>query len=146
MENKIFSDTPIYPISAAARLLNISVHTVRMYEKEGLIIPFRKEKGHRLYSEMDIERLRCIRSAINDSKISIEGIKTIFALIPCWEIIPCSEESRINCEVYKSYTYSQPCWTFKHDIIGCRKCKIYRDFANYQNVKESILNLTKGHL
>jgi hypothetical protein len=33
---------PLFPIRTAAKLLNISVHTLRMYEKEGLIIPFKK--------------------------------------------------------------------------------------------------------
>ena len=38
-----FSNTePVFPISTAAKLLKISVHTLRMYEREGLIIPFKK--------------------------------------------------------------------------------------------------------
>ncbi|MFH2031950.1 MAG: MerR family DNA-binding transcriptional regulator [Bacteroidota bacterium] len=39
---------PKYTISSAANLLGISVHTMRMYEKEGLIIPFKKESNQRL--------------------------------------------------------------------------------------------------
>jgi MerR family transcriptional regulator/heat shock protein HspR len=34
-------NVPIFPIRTAAKLLNISVHTLRMYEKEGLI-PFKR--------------------------------------------------------------------------------------------------------
>ncbi|MDE3059313.1 MAG: MerR family transcriptional regulator, partial [Bacteroidota bacterium] len=45
----------------AAQLVGISVHTLRMYEIEGLIIPFKKDSGQRLYSDLDVERLKCLR-------------------------------------------------------------------------------------
>ncbi len=42
MENKSLNkNEPIYPIGVASKLLGISVHTLRMYEKEGLIITAR---------------------------------------------------------------------------------------------------------
>ena len=49
-------DTPLYSIGTAARVLGISVHTMRMYERSGLIVPFIRETNQRLYSERDIER------------------------------------------------------------------------------------------
>lgn len=39
MYKNIEQSEPIYSISTAARLLKISVHTLRMYEREGLFIP-----------------------------------------------------------------------------------------------------------
>ncbi len=141
MENLENYDLPLFPISSAAKLLNISVHTLRMYEKEGLIIPFKKESNHRLYSKADINRLKCIRKAINESKISIAGIKTIYSLIPCWEITKCSEEDRNNCFAFKAH--SQPCWTFKHEINtcankNCRNCDVYIQYAECSQIKELI--------
>jgi len=65
-------DEPKYTISNAAKLMGISVHTLRMYEREGLIIPFKKESNQRLYSDRDLERVKCIRKTINDDKIHIE--------------------------------------------------------------------------
>ena len=134
-------DLPLFPISSAAKLLNISVHTLRMYEKEGLIIPFKKESNHRLYSKADVDRLKCIRRAINESKISIAGIKTIYSLIPCWEITKCSGEDRNNCLAFKAH--SQPCWTFKHEknpcaIKECRSCDVYNQYAECTKIKELI--------
>ncbi|MBZ0199207.1 MAG: MerR family transcriptional regulator [Ignavibacteriaceae bacterium] len=142
------NDTPLYAISVAARLLNISVHTLRMYEKEGLIVPFRKKTSHRLYSDSDIERLNCIRSAINESKISISGIKTLYAMIPCWEITNCSDMDRANCPAYDKSAHSQPCWMFAHEnnicaVSECRKCKVYNGYAVCQSIKETIIDLTK---
>ncbi len=134
-------ETPLFPISVAARLLNISVHTLRMYEREGLIVPFKKESSHRLYSEADIERLTCIRKAINEEKISINGIKAIYSLIPCWEIIKCSKKDRENCESYKSH--SKPCWAFEHTknicaTLVCRDCEVYKNYANCETLKEKL--------
>ena len=48
-------NSPKYTISSAATLLGISVHTLRMYEREGLIIPFKKESGQRLYSDIKMQ-------------------------------------------------------------------------------------------
>ena len=138
------SEQPMFPISTAARMLKISVHTLRMYEKEGLIIPFKKETNHRLYSRADIERLNCIRKAINEFKISISGIKTIYSLIPCWQITNCSDEDRQNCNAF--ITHDNPCWTFKHkkntcESKVCRECSVYKDYAECGDGKELIKNL-----
>lgn len=138
------NEIPLYSIGSTARILNISVHTLRMYEKAGLILPFKKESHHRLYSESDIHRLKCIRSAINDKKISIAGIKTIYSLIPCWEITKCSEEERKNCEAYQSH--SKPCWTFEHtgnkcSNIDCRNCEVYKKFSDCEKVKDLLIKI-----
>jgi MerR family transcriptional regulator/heat shock protein HspR len=139
------NELPLFPISTVARILDISVHTLRLYEREGLIIPFRKETGHRLYSNADIERLRCIRESINQKKISIEGIKTIYSFIPCWSIKDCSNDERINCPAF--INHSNPCWSFKHknnvcSLSVCRDCNVYRNFSDCKSIKENIAELT----
>jgi MerR family transcriptional regulator/heat shock protein HspR len=141
------SEQPMFPISTAARMLKISVHTLRMYEKEGLIIPFKKETKHRLYSRADIDRLNCIRKAINEFKISISGIKTIYSLIPCWQITNCSDEDRQNCNAF--IAHNNPCWTFRHNKNTCenkvcRECIVYKDYAECGDIKELIKNLTSS--
>ena len=149
MELLLNSEQPLFPIRTAAKLLNISVHTLRMYEREGLIIPFKKETNHRLYSQTDIERLNCIRKAINEYKISIAGIKTIYSFIPCWLIVNCSETDRKNCEAYTSH--SNPCWSLKHknnvcEKMECRECAVYKDYTECGDVKHLITEMinTKG--
>ncbi len=108
MHSEVSKDKPIYPIRIAAKLLNISVHTLRMYEKEKLILPYKKLTSHRLYSESDIDRIKCIRTAINEFKISINGIKTIYSMMPCWEVMQCGNEERSKCGAY--INHSGPCW------------------------------------
>ena len=139
-------DKPIYPIRTAAKLLDISVHTLRMYEREGLIVPFKRESNQRLYSKGDIVRIECIRNEINTSKISINGIKTIYAMLPCWDIVKCSEKERSKCSSYNNY--DSPCWTYDHsnNVCGtknCRDCKVYSEYSKCSNVKELIKSVAK---
>jgi len=61
--NLDISTEPNYTISIAARF-GISVHTLRMYEKERFVIPFKKSSKHRLYSRADIEKIGCNRRGI----------------------------------------------------------------------------------
>jgi DNA-binding transcriptional MerR regulator len=143
MPNEISKEKPVYPIRTAAKLLNISVHTLRMYEKENLILPFKKSTSHRLYSKNDIDRINCIRSAINESKISINGIKTIYSMMPCWEVINCSKEDRSRCSAY--LRHSGPCWAVKGDETicadkDCRNCSVYQDYGECGSIKNFIRN------
>lgn len=145
MEITLDTKTPIYPIRTAAQLLGISVPTLRMYEKEGLIIPHKTEGNQRIYSEDDLERLRCIRRAINESKISINGIKTIYSLIPCWEVVKCSEDDRKVCNAFRSH--QQPCWTFNHPNTACenkdcKECDVYTEYSKCGSIKDLIKKIS----
>jgi DNA-binding transcriptional MerR regulator len=44
-------------VAEAARLLGLSPHTLRYYEREGLVRPARNTSGYRGYSEADLRRL-----------------------------------------------------------------------------------------
>jgi MerR family transcriptional regulator/heat shock protein HspR len=138
------SAKPVYTISTAARLLGVSIPTLRMYESEGLIIPFKKSSKHRLYSDMDLERIRCLRRAINGNKVGIESIRRMLAIIPCWAIIECSEKDRKKCEAFTSY--DKPCWMHNHkDNIckdrDCRECEVYNSFSDCSSLKEKLKEL-----
>jgi len=138
------TDYPIFTISNAARILNISVHTLRMYEREGLILPHRKESNQRLYSQQDIERVRCIQKTINEDKINIEGIRRVLALLPCWSIIHCSIEDRKNCNFFSSHT--KPCWMVNHKNNTCkdrecRECEVYQSFGSCASIKNKLKDL-----
>lgn len=135
----------VYSIGTAARMTGVSVHTLRMYEREGLIIPVKSPGNQRLYSNSDIERIRCIRLAITEAKISIAGIKHIQAMIPCWQIINCSVEQRNNCDAYKNSTAG--CWTLKHKKnvcakLECRECIVYQKASNCSGVRELMKSVT----
>ena len=139
------SNEPLYTISTAAGLVGVSEHTLRLYEREGLIIPYKKQSGHRLYSKSDIERLKYIREMLVVQKLSIAGIKGMFSLIPCWKIIECSDEDRKNCDAYQKDYW--PCWTYKHENnictkFDCRLCEVYKTHGRYVEIKKVIRNMT----
>jgi len=140
------ADTPMYSIGTVARMLGISVFTLRMYEREGLMISHKAASTHRLYSQSDVERLKCIRHAINEEKISIAGIRKIYSMIPCWDIVLCSASHRKKCPAYAGHV--QPCWNYDHKQdacakLDCRTCEVYRLSSDCDKIKASITNLTR---
>lgn len=90
-------DLPIYPIGAAAKLLDVHPRTLRIYEDEGLIKPHR-QGGRRMYSQNDLQWLACLRSAIHDQGISIPGVKKLLRYATCYEIVECSESVACTCD------------------------------------------------
>jgi len=97
-----------YPIGMVARIFSISVASLRLYEAEGLIIPFKSKGGHRLYSDEDLKRIKCIRNMIEDKGLNLAGIRMMLSTIPCWELKPCSMKDRKSCDAF--YTTLVPCW------------------------------------
>lgn len=69
-------DVPRYVISVAARLVGTTPHTLRAYEKAGLIKPARTEGKIRMYSDRDIERLRHV-SSLTRKGVNLAGVKVI---------------------------------------------------------------------
>ena len=144
-KNMSSEDEPLYTMSTVVKLVGISEHTIRLYEREGLIITFKKDSGHRLFSQSDIERLKCIRDLIVNKKLGIAGIKGMLSLIPCWKIIECEEKDRLNCNAYKEDF--GPCWTYKHKNnictkFDCRLCEVYKVHGRRTEIKKVIRNLT----
>lgn len=69
----------VYIISVAAELAGIHPQTLRIYERRGLLSPYRTPGGTRRYSERDLERLRAIQ-ALTQAGINLEGVKRIMQL------------------------------------------------------------------
>jgi MerR family transcriptional regulator/heat shock protein HspR len=133
-----------YSIGKAAEMAGISVHTLRMYEREGLIIPERKGSKQRRYNNSDVNRIKCIREMINTNKMTIEAIRRMLSHIPCWAIVKCSKEERENCGAYNGYF--KPCWMLKNKPshcadIECRECSIYNDFVKCGVIKDTLKEL-----
>ncbi len=77
----IFDDfEPCYVISVAARMLGVHAQTLRYYERIGLIEPSRSQGRVRLYSVRDIERLRQVKTLINDLGVNLAGAEVILRL------------------------------------------------------------------
>jgi len=132
----------LYTIGEAADLLGISVPTIRMYEREGLIVPLRKSSGHRLYAESDLQRIRCIRHSINVDKVSIAGMRQLMSLVPCWQIKNCPEPERSQCSGFLDH--QTPCWcgtkkSAECKNTECRSCSVYVNSADCNQIKQILL-------
>jgi len=71
--------TPRYTMSVAARLVGVPAHTLRLYEREGLVVPGRLGVRNRLFSDADIEHARHIAELARQG-INMAGIKAILAM------------------------------------------------------------------
>ena len=164
MESKR-EQAPVYTIGEVAEKLKVSVETIRLYERKGLIIVSKSENGQRVFSEGDIDRLKCIRSAINEDKISIEGVRRMQSLVPCWEHIHCPQNQWDKCPAFMRM--SGGCWTYaaswqisrraaRHPAqqedanerdthsdnecgrLDCRACKVYQLSGSCESIKSLI--------
>ena len=68
---------PRYVIHVAAELIGVKTHTLRYYERSGLVKPQRSPGNIRLYSESDIDILRRVRSLIDDLGVNMAGVEVI---------------------------------------------------------------------
>ncbi len=91
---------PLYTMTEAAKLVGVSVQTLVVYGKHGLVFPVQNGRN-RLFSETDIKWLRCVRELIHVDKISIEALKKLLEYAPCWEIKHCPSEQLANCRMLK---------------------------------------------
>ena len=71
---------PKYVISIAARILGCEIHTLRYYEKLGVVKPYRSVGNIRYYSEADIDQLRHIKALMEDMGINMAGVEVILKL------------------------------------------------------------------
>jgi len=72
---------PRYVISIAAGMLGIQTHTLRYYEKIGIIEPARSQGNIRLYSERDIALLRRVKTLMDDLGVNLAGIQVILRMM-----------------------------------------------------------------
>ena len=69
----------VFVISVAAELAGMHPQTLRIYERKGLVDPFRTPGGTRRYSQEDVERLQLIQD-LTSQGLNLEGVKRVLAL------------------------------------------------------------------
>ena len=71
---------PRYVISVAARILGIQTHTLRYYERVGIVEPSRSRGNIRLYSDGDLDQLRRVKTLIEDLGVNLAGAEVIIRM------------------------------------------------------------------
>ncbi|MEX0946527.1 MAG: MerR family transcriptional regulator [Acidimicrobiia bacterium] len=69
----------VFVISVAAQLSGMHPQTLRIYERKGLIEPYRTPGGTRRYSQEDIDRLNLIQE-LTSKGLNLEGVKQVIDL------------------------------------------------------------------
>ena len=64
-------------ISAVSEMYNIHPQTLRLYEREGLLIPSRSEGNTRFYTDEDLETLETILSPTRDLGVNLAGVEIV---------------------------------------------------------------------
>jgi len=127
-------------IGNVARHFNISVDLLRLYEREGLLIPIKSSKGTRYYTERDYPWIETLLRLVRDYRLNFAGVRHLLALLPCWDLNQCENEQRNNCAVTAQST--SPCWV-NHTCCwpgkDCYECEIYRSAPACENMKSVLL-------
>ena len=71
---------PRYVISIAAQMVGIETHTLRYYERIGLVTPYRSRGNIRYYSEGDIQLLHHIKTLTDEVGISPAGVEVVLRM------------------------------------------------------------------
>ncbi len=81
MAQENYETEPCYVISVAARMVGLHAQTLRYYERAGLLQPSRSMGKRRLYSPIDIERLRRIKLLTEDMGVNLAGVEVVLKLM-----------------------------------------------------------------
>lgn len=140
MSSDKLSVEPVFTIGVAARILKVSVHSLRQYEREGLILPYKTDSGRRLYSELELEKVRCIRRMIHEKGLNFAGIRHLLALVPCYSLRECPPDIRKSCPLLQEP--GSPCWslseTCANPFPSCRECPVYRGIVSCIDIQRAV--------
>ena len=81
MNRERYDNEPRYVISVAARMLDVQTHTLRYYEKVGVISPCRSRGNVRLYSDRDIALLQRVKALVDDMGVNLPGVEVILRMM-----------------------------------------------------------------
>jgi MerR family transcriptional regulator/heat shock protein HspR len=79
--NNLDENEPRYVISIAAKMVGVQTHTLRYYEKIGIIEPSRSRGNIRLYSERDVAQLRRVKTLMDDLGVNLAGVEVIMRMV-----------------------------------------------------------------
>lgn len=105
-----------YLISAVATKYDIHPQTLRLYEREGLLIPTRSSGNTRIYTEKDLETLESILNLSRDMGVNLAGIEIIFNMKEKMKIMQ-EEFSKFIEELKKEFSEKEVLFEEKKNAI-----------------------------
>jgi DNA-binding transcriptional MerR regulator len=126
-------------IGEVARHFGVSVDLLRLYEREGVLIPLKSPKGTRYFTADDYPWIATVIRLVRESRLNFAGIRHLLALLPCHEIRGCAETGsqspKPNCS--QTTGAAEPCWVHKGCCSpgDCYVCDVYRSACKCENLK-----------
>jgi MerR family transcriptional regulator/heat shock protein HspR len=68
---------PVYFIGVVAEMTEVHPQTLRHYERIGLLLPSRSRGNVRMFSQVDIERVRLIQRLTGELGVNLAGVEVI---------------------------------------------------------------------
>ncbi len=75
--------TDIFFISMVARETGMHPQTLRKYERLGLVRPVRTIGSMRVYSRIEIDRLKTIKYLVDELGINLAGVQRLLSVAEC---------------------------------------------------------------
>ena len=89
----------VFVISVAAEMAGMHPQTLRIYERKGLVEPYRTPGGTRRYSQADVDRLTLIQE-LTSRGLNLEGVRQVLSLTNELEALR-AEVSRLHDEAQR---------------------------------------------
>jgi DNA-binding transcriptional MerR regulator len=126
-------------IGEVAEHFGVSVDLLRLYEREGLLIPLKSPKGTRYFTRLDYPWIATVLRLVREARLNFAGIRHLLALLPCREIRGCDGSPKAVCS--RTASAAEPCWIHKNCCTpggDCYLCEVYRAACTCENLKAFI--------
>jgi hypothetical protein len=125
-------------IGAVAKHFGVSVDLLRLYEREGLLIPLKSPRGTRYFTEIDYPWIGMILRLVREVKLNLASIRHLLAMLPCWQLRNCPYDRRSDCPLV--FDAARPCWQNRAkcpemDPRDCYFCAVYRSAPHSPSLK-----------
>lgn len=97
----------VYTIGTVAELMGVHPETLRVWEKNCLVMPAR-EKTQRRYSNSDILRIKFIKCLLYEKGLNVAGAKQVVSMYSCWYRRTCN--GGLKRDASDHINESKPCW------------------------------------
>lgn len=69
-----------FVISVVSRLTGLHTQTLRYYERAGIVAPSRSKGNIRMYSLTDVEKIKQVKTLIDDLGVNLAGVEVILRM------------------------------------------------------------------
>lgn len=131
-------------IGAVAQRFGVSPDLLRLYEREGLLIPLKSARGTRYFSAQDYDWIATLLRLMRGARMNFMAIRHLLAMTPCWQVRQCGYRNRERCPYNADRT--RPCWMSRACCKGsdCYSCPVYRAAPHSEPLQALLISDTQA--